>query len=555
MKKRTACLSFSASELVHTSLRLDGAGIAFKKPKTKEEQEAVLSSFGWANNSNTYYPEVGSAKDIIPQPEDFIQVPWRMLSAGIVGAGTWKATDFSNEAVLKRSVKLIEGKPLYRNHEAYDIDNWVGIVAAPTWAKSFTNPDGTKIPAGINAVLNIDAKANPRIARGVLSNIITSNSVTVLFDWEPSHEFEDEWEFERSVGKIIDGIMVRRVVTKIYDYFETSLVWMGADPYAKKIDEDTGGHINVDVTGIHDNDDAIPVRAGETDSNVRTLESEPEKVQFSYKNNKSYHVVSSLSKHLLDNSAYYNKKSVDMDKELIKLLREKFNIANDVEITPDVLAGFTVVSNEQAAIDKKNANTVNNVTELAKKAANNDDITFDEFLKDYSFRKNGEDVDSEKVTQLTKDVNDANKKVEDLTKEKDDITAKFNASEKKVGDLTKEVEELTPFAESGKKFIQMKKDEAIRLYKTFAGENVDETVVGLFEKANDEELVGLIKQYTKGAAEKFGGRCAECGSENFEFRSTLVEEEGEGTKDKVGYAGDPDAIREKYAAKDFSIRK
>ncbi len=527
--KRTLALSFSKEELNQARLRLDGIGVAYKTPQSSEEHKAILSSYGYGNNANTYYPTIDSAKDIIPKAEDFIQAQWRLLTASVVGAYSWKATDFSNEAVLKQSVKLLDNKPIYRNHATSDIDNWVGVVNSPKWSPATLDSEGNKVPAGINAILNIDAKANPRIARGVLSNIITSNSVTVLFDWIPSHEFEDDWEFERAVGKMIDGEMVRRVVTKIYDYFETSLVYMGADPYAKKIDED-GNLVNIDITGIHGKDEAIPVKAD------NGFEKEPEATKENYNKNKSYHIVAPLSK-CLDNKCYLKTSNMD---ELIKELRLKLGLAKDAEVTTEMIANMIVLSKEE---DNSHKNSIKVYEELTKGIEN---------ISEYSFVKKSELVDKKEVEKLTKEVEESKGLVTSLTKEKETLAAELTDEKTKVDELTKEKETLVKFANIGKDYIKRQKDEAINLYKTSVDGKADDAVIGLFNKATQEELTGLIKQYTKGVTEKFGGKCADCGSDNFEFRSTFVQED---EKTENGYGGDIDTLRDKYADRSMDIRK
>ena len=71
----------------------------------------------------------------------------------------------------------------------------------------------------------VDAKTNPKVARGVLMGSIFSNSVTVEFEWKMSHPFENEYEFLDKIGQYgADGKMIRRVVTKILNYHKSSLI-------------------------------------------------------------------------------------------------------------------------------------------------------------------------------------------------------------------------------------------------------------------------------------------------------------------------------------------
>ena len=107
--------------------------------------------------------------------------------------------------------------------------------------------------------------------------------------------------------------------------------------------------------------------------------------------------------------------------------------------------------------------------------------------------------------------------------------ASLQAAAAKVPTLTAEVEglkaekaTLEPLAPEGTKYLNAKKDEAIRLYKLQAGAQVSEAVVKLFQDANSDALDGLLSQHTKGLAAKFSGKCGKCGSEEFEFRSSLA---------------------------------
>ena len=191
--------------------------------------------FGSNTDYNTYYPDV-TPEDVQPKDNEFIEPVFRMLSNCIV-AKNYMPTEFPKD-VLKASMGLLVGQTVNCDHET-EIGNAIGSVKEVSWQNAYTDETmGIEIPAGINAVLKIDAKANPRIARGIMMDppSIHSNSVTVQFEWKPSHSFEKEWEFYDKLGTIAeDGTMVRRIVTKIISYKETSLVSHGADPFAQII--------------------------------------------------------------------------------------------------------------------------------------------------------------------------------------------------------------------------------------------------------------------------------------------------------------------------------
>jgi hypothetical protein len=90
---------------------------------------------------------------------------------------------------------------------------------------------------GINAEYKIDALMNPRIARGLLMDppAIHSTSMTVLFEFEFSHpDLVEQGRFWQLLGDEVEGSIVRLIVTKIQEYWEASLVFPGADRFAKR---------------------------------------------------------------------------------------------------------------------------------------------------------------------------------------------------------------------------------------------------------------------------------------------------------------------------------
>lgn len=134
---------------------------------------------------------------------------------------------------------MLLGQTVNCDHET-NIGNAIGAVSQVMWQESYKDGSFT-IPAGINGILKIDGKANPRIARGILMEppSIHSNSVTVQFKWDKSHPQMEYNEFYQKLGTYDSkGVMVRRIVTEIVRYLETSLVSHGADSFAQKIGSD-----------------------------------------------------------------------------------------------------------------------------------------------------------------------------------------------------------------------------------------------------------------------------------------------------------------------------
>lgn len=212
--------------------------VTFGKRTLKDELSRI-EQFGWMgldSNFNTFNPSVTS-KDFTPRDEDYIRVPFRLLSAGIVAGETWRATDFSRGDVLRDSQELLVGVPIYIEH-ADEIGNEHGVIESVEWQESHVSAEGLLIPAGIVGMLKVDAKSNTKTARNLLSDppAIFSVSVSVDYQWEPSHQFDSMHEFEDSIGSFNeDGEMIRRMATDIRAYYEASLVSLGADPYAKQI--------------------------------------------------------------------------------------------------------------------------------------------------------------------------------------------------------------------------------------------------------------------------------------------------------------------------------
>jgi len=188
-------------------------------------------------NYATYYPDV-SAEDLTPKEDEFINPTFRMLSETIVYKGA--PIDFGKTGVLKASMSLLLGQSINIDHETA-VGNAIGAVSDTFWQGAYKDSKGKLVPAGINAILKIDGKSNPRISRGIMMSppSIHSNSVTVKFGWEPSHKFENDSEFFDKLGTYTKkGELIRIVVNLIKSYHETSLVSHGADPYAQKVGAD-----------------------------------------------------------------------------------------------------------------------------------------------------------------------------------------------------------------------------------------------------------------------------------------------------------------------------
>lgn len=186
-------------------------------------------------NYTTYYPDT-TEEDWNPSDAEFVQPIFRLFSETMV-IKHGVPIDFTQNNVVKKSMKLLIGQSIYPDHESDVVGNALGAIPEVKWQQSY-EVEGVNVPAGINGVLKIDAKSNPRIARGILMSppSIHSASVTVKFKWDKSHpDMEDFWSKVGTFDK--EGELIRLVVTEILAYHEISLVSHGADPFAQKVDE------------------------------------------------------------------------------------------------------------------------------------------------------------------------------------------------------------------------------------------------------------------------------------------------------------------------------
>ena len=207
--------------------------------KLKEHPQEI-NKFGLFDratpNYTTYYPDVTNA-DLNPKDSEFIEPVFRMLSNVTVNAH-YNPVYFPAE-VLKKSMHKMIGQTINIDHEMAT-GNAIGAVKSVEWQNATTS-NGIKIPAGFNAVLKIDGKSNPRLARGIMMDppSIHANSVTVNFAWEQSHSNLTPEEFRDKIGSFDNkGKLIQKVATEIKAYHETSLVSHGADPFAQKIGGD-----------------------------------------------------------------------------------------------------------------------------------------------------------------------------------------------------------------------------------------------------------------------------------------------------------------------------
>lgn len=459
-------------EVVRMDMPTKGVKALAQLGYNKDSVRKCLEKFGWFGtdgDANQFYPGLDVQSEVIPKPEDFIPVPFRLLSETIVAAGTWRATDFSRDGVLKAALDKFLAKPVYYDHNV-DLNNWLGFTSAVSYSASYVDEAGNKIPGGIDGVISIDGKTNPKFARGAYTGIITSTSVTIDFKWKPSHDMQgDMSEFNSKVGDYDEqGKMYTRVCTEVVDIYETSLVFKGADPYAKKLDENQK---------LIKPDFQYAVKL----SREAKLEAESPEVRELYSDNKKFITQSALDEKFrlslrskLVKNQETDTKDAQMDPKLLLLLAF-FGFKNPDEVTADSLAKFKLVLDGQEALA---------ATELAN-------------LR----------LEAAKVPDLSTQ----------LTTAQADVTR-----------LKSENTQLQSFATVGKEALAQKLATVEKLYKLTV-KNPDAAVLETFKKADNAALDGFLAQYSGTASAQFGATCKSCNSKEISFRSSW---EKQATPDK-----------------------
>ena len=173
-----------------------------------------------------------------PTDADYINVPVRMLTATSVQNQMFNFGHLNGEPLKKAcEKKMFDGLVILKDHDL-TVENWLGKTHSTFW--DTTTPGA---PAGVTGMMRLDKKSDPKVVRGVLSGMLDSVSVTIGFDYEPSHPKMDEFDFYMSMGSVVDGVLVQALVTDVTRVYELSLVWTGADQFAKVPGEDGAIHV------------------------------------------------------------------------------------------------------------------------------------------------------------------------------------------------------------------------------------------------------------------------------------------------------------------------
>lgn len=466
--------------------------------KSDDELKRYAQQFGWLS-SDYNQAILQDPSKAIAQPEDFIPFMFRHISACIVGAGSWKATEFT-EASLKDAVrrKLLDNKPSYVNHEL-DVGNIIGVAGASEWQPGFKDADGTQIPGGIIAPIWIDKVCHTDLCRKLTAfpvPHIQSVSITVAYEWEPSHLFEgrdgeyDYWMFEDRVGQMVDGKMVRRIVTNIIEIYETSLVWLGADPIAKVLDENNKP-INVERSAIVDKS---------------AYDKDP--LKFLYDKEKS------TGSYFVADNNFTKQNTIDLTKNIFE------NLGNSGNLNTDEMKNEVALKIAEMLGKKPEEITLADLTAFSKiDTASKEKIDgYDQLKKDH---------DTHKTNAETAKANlDKYAVIVPLDK-LDELKGKIK------------LESVVVMAEYGVAQLDKKRKDAVRLYKLKVKE-ADQTpeLIAAIEGSDEKTVDGYIKQYGGGVLEEFEATCTKCGNgDSISMRSSVETDETKKKESKTAGTG------------------
>lgn len=457
----TIVLSFGHSMV--TSAHEDRSQVGRVIANIRDKKNIEEFGLFYDNLAEKFYQESEDSLSTKPsrkEDSEFITPTFRLLSNTTVSK-EWMPTYFT-EGALKRSMNLLVGQTVYKDHVAM-VDNAIGSVQEVYWQDAYTTSDGIEIPAGINGVLKIDAKANPRIARALTMNppAIHSNSVTVRFKWEPSHKDMEFKEFCSKIGQYDDeGNLYQRVVTDVVAYAETSLVWNGADPFAKKIGED--GHI------------ILPESASATAS-----------------------ILSMKSQFQLSNGGSLTANLNGQEQEV--LLYDMYDFK----------------SLSQAKYHDTNFNNTKQLQQM-------DEQQFNQLVE--SLAANGIEVQGQAtpetvISSVASLKAERDKAISDLAELQD----KLNKSNEDVEKLKAEIHKNSKFVELGMESEQSLRNEAMENYTKLMGEKVDDSILATLkdETTSYSVVKALNSVYKQSLEDKFPMSCQECGSHNISRSSSV----------------------------------
>lgn len=456
----------------------------------KEQTGEQLEKFGLFDsgspNYSVYYPDV-TPEDLDPQDADFIYPVYRLLSEVIIDP-KGMAVDFSQTKALKKSMPLLVGQSIYIDHETAT-GTAMGTVMETYWQESYTL-DGKVIPAGINGILKIDGKSNPRISRAIMMTppAIHSTSVSINFSWKPSHPQMDENEFYGLLGTFAkDGRRVTKIVDEVRAYFELSLVSHGADPFAKQI-RDGKIVMATQASRLYD----MSLSANLVKKQPYMVLSSGDPLPYGYAA-MSFKALDSFDTNLFNNE----------------------NTESNMDLT-------TLI--EQLGLS---------ATEIT------DEATFTAYVKSQLELAAGVADLNTQVETLTNEKTDLESQVQTLTSEKETLSNKITALES---------EDNVKLAAVGTSAIAKAREEAIKFYRLAKADKVDTNIEDSINAADLSAANSFAESFRAEYEQAVPLTCQDCHSENVSRKFSKVEKPGKSTLNAIDKARENSA---KAAASNF----
>jgi len=173
----------------------------------------------------------------VPQPDDFIEVKFRVLSASLSKPEmSGMVLDFTQPGLLEAAAAKLVGVPVRCNHWSYDVKSFYGVATAAEYDAAGTETDGV---AGLNATLSVSKVLGPELTYGLLMTppAIGAISAGLLINFEYSHPQLEKYLFWELMGTEVEGQIVRLIVTEIVKFREVSFVDDGADLYNRRLSD------------------------------------------------------------------------------------------------------------------------------------------------------------------------------------------------------------------------------------------------------------------------------------------------------------------------------
>lgn len=584
-------------------ITLNRVGAAYKGDATPQEIEKYVEGFHHQDFVSALRNTDQVPAGVAPSEDNMVLIPFRLISATIVGAGSWKATEFTEE-VLRESMGMLLNQPVYTNHDDWEVENALGKVEQVAWTSAFRQLDmqegSVTIPSGIDGVLSIltTDERGSSIATKVVAGIINSNSVSVYFEWEPSHPIEsteDLYSFYDKIGTFDeDGNMYRRIVTKITGYAETSLVTLGADPFAKKINSD--GTVNRPELGAAVDFAKDKDAVSEKFNNI-TIDDAISYAKFSVLAD----TVNDAIQGLIDTGRYTNRS------EVLKAIAETCNctvrtiqnylngtscapqdrlnaMSSILMVAPAQLIqaaqadGCTytdatptpVVASEVVTTDLEKTNNACDEDEddMGDGEDDEEDMKGKKDEEDYAKVKADLEALQASYNQL-KTENEGTvvelNKVKAEKQELSQVQAKLTALEAEKADLEQALKDAKQLASKneklaavGTKTLEDAREQALKAYKARKGANIQPAILKLIENSDELDLIqSIIKDNGAALASEFTYSCNKCNSTDISFGSVKLPKQ-----DIKAYKDEPqeeveeektveETIKEKYQKQSF----